>query len=60
MFAGGAAVLIASASAAVTGRMDESRYQRLRRDLARVHPLVGLEILIIADIVRTDSRQRDA
>ena len=32
--------------------MDESRYRRLRRDLARVI-LVGLEILIIADIVRT-------
>jgi uncharacterized membrane protein len=52
MFAGGAAVLLVNAPAVLAGRMDDSRYQRLRRALGRVI-LVGLEILIIADIVRT-------
>ena len=45
-------MLVTNAPAVVTGRMDEQRYRRLRRNLGLVI-LVGLEILIVADIVRT-------
>jgi uncharacterized membrane protein len=52
MLGGAAAVLLGNARAVFTRRMDTASYQRLRRDLGRVI-LVGLEILIVADIVNT-------
>jgi uncharacterized membrane protein len=52
MVIGGAAALLASIPAALDPARRPSAYQTLRRNLGRVI-LVGLEILIIGDIVRT-------
>ncbi len=52
MVIGGAAALIAAVPAAVDPTRRASAYQTLRRNLGRVI-LLGLEILIIGDIVRT-------
>lgn len=52
MTLGGAFVLLRYAGALVSGRFDDQDYRRLRSNLGRVI-LVGLEVLIVADIVRT-------
>ena len=52
MTLGGAVVLLRFATALLTGRFDDQDYRRLRSNLGRVI-LVGLEVLIVADIVRT-------
>ena len=52
MVIGGAAALVAAIPAAVDVRRRTVAYQTLRRNLGRVI-LLGLEILIIGDIVRT-------
>ena len=52
MVIGGATALLASIPAAVDPARRATAYQTLRRNLGRVI-LVGLEILIIGDIVRT-------
>jgi len=52
MVVGGAAALAAAAPAARDRRRRADAYQTLRRNLGRVI-LLGLEILIIGDIVRT-------
>ena len=45
-------VLLRFARALLSGRFDDQDYRRLRSNLGRVI-LVGLEVLIVADIVRT-------
>jgi uncharacterized membrane protein len=52
MVAGGAGALVAVVPSAVDPARRGDAYQRLRRNLGRVI-LLGLEILIIGDIVRT-------
>jgi uncharacterized membrane protein len=52
MVVGGAAALVAAVPAAVDPARRSAAYQGLRRNLGRVI-LLGLEILIIGDIVRT-------
>src|SRR4051812_43058039 len=52
MVIGGAAALVAAIPAAIDPQRRASAYQTLRRNLGRVI-LLGLEILIIGDIVRT-------
>ncbi len=52
MTIGGVVVLARYASAVLRHQADERSYTTLRSDLGRVI-LVGLEVLIIADIVRT-------
>ena len=52
MVIGGAAALVAAFPAALDPARRPSSYQTLRRNLGRVI-LLGLEILIIGDIVRT-------
>jgi uncharacterized membrane protein len=52
MVVGGAAALVAAVPAAVDPTRRAAAYQGLRRNLGRVI-LLGLEILIIGDIVRT-------
>jgi uncharacterized membrane protein len=52
MVVGGSAVSVAAVAAAVRAHSRQDAYQQLRRNLGRVI-LLGLEILIIGDIVRT-------
>lgn len=52
MTLGGAFVLLRYATALLSGRFDDRDYRQLRSNLGRVI-LVGLEVLIVADIVRT-------
>ncbi len=52
MTLGGAFVLLRCVRALLSGRFDDQDYRRLRSNLGRVI-LVGLEVLIVADIVRT-------
>lgn len=52
MTVGGALVLLRYAKALLSGRFDDQDYRLLRSNLGRVI-LVGLEVLIVADIVRT-------
>jgi uncharacterized membrane protein len=52
MVVGGAAALLASIPAAIDPTRRPNAYQSLRRNLGRVI-LLGLEILIIGDIIRT-------
>lgn len=52
MVAGGAAALLAAIPAAVDPVRRPNAYQALRRNLGRVI-LLGLEILIVGDIIRT-------
>lgn len=52
MTLGGALVLLRYARALPTGRFNDEDYRQLRSNLGRVI-LVGLEVLIVADIVRT-------
>ena len=52
MILGGAAALVAYVAAVVRPESRSGAYQRLRNALGRVI-LLGLEILIVADIVRT-------
>ena len=52
MVIGGAAALVATIPAVIDPERRPNAYQSLRRNLGRVI-LVGLEILIIGDIVRT-------
>jgi uncharacterized membrane protein len=52
MVFGGAGALLLFGRRALTARDVESPYERLRRDLGRCI-LLGLEVLIVADIVRT-------
>lgn len=52
MMVGGAVVLLRAAGPVIRRSVTERSYRALRRDLGRV-VLVGLEILIVADIVRT-------
>jgi len=52
MVIGGAAALVAAIPAAIDPRRRATAYQSLRRNLGRVI-LLGLEVLIIGDIVRT-------
>jgi uncharacterized membrane protein len=52
MVVGGAAALLASIPAVIDPARQPNAYQTLRRNLGRVI-LLGLEILIIGDIVRT-------
>jgi uncharacterized membrane protein len=52
MVVGGVIALVAAAPAVIDADSRDGAYQRLRRNLGRVI-LLGLEILIIGDIVRT-------
>ncbi len=52
MVVGGAVVMLRYVRSVLSNRPDRQDYHRLRSDLGRVI-LLGLEVLIVADIVRT-------